>query len=304
MTASTVDCQQSTRRLFRRSRRKCHAVAGVSRDAAHCWRCAPCGWRTGRRVRRVSPAAVVCGLGRDESCRRLRACALRRRSGPCRGRRRRSASTRTWCRGTDMLRQCPVGAGEHDRHPDGAGQCLPAAEQGGVAGQGAQDAVEVQVDLHHVVDRPGRRAPARRARSAVAGPTGLAVLHPAQQGGGQPFQGGADLEHVADLRGAQGADPEPAPFGRLDQALLLQLAQAPPAACRGRSTTPRTVRSPPDASRARSHRTSPRCAARPAPAPAGWSWPDRPVVTPLNPLPRRHREPLSSGSAYPLTDNC
>ena len=54
---------------------------------------------------------------------------------------------------------------------------------------------------------------------------GLRFFDLAEQGGGQAFQRGADLEHVADLGGAEGADPEPATFGGLDEAFLLQLPQ-------------------------------------------------------------------------------
>ena len=71
---------------------------------------------------------------------------------------------------------------------------------------------------------------ASRASSAVCscgdqrGPVGSG----ADDGGGQPFQGGADLEHVQDLRVGQGPDGQPAPLAGLDQALLLQLAQRLP----------------------------------------------------------------------------
>ena len=55
-----------------------------------------------------------------------------------------------------------------------------------------------------------------------------AVGSAADDGGGQPFQGGADREHVQDLRVGQRADGQPAPFACLDQALLLELAQRLP----------------------------------------------------------------------------
>ena len=50
----------------------------------------------------------------------------------------------------------------------------------------------------------------------------------ADDSGGQPFQGGTDLEHVQDLRVGQCPDGQPSPVTGLDQALLLQLAQRLP----------------------------------------------------------------------------
>ena len=50
----------------------------------------------------------------------------------------------------------------------------------------------------------------------------------ADDGGGQPLQGGTDLEHVQDLRVGQCADGQPPPITGLDQAFLLQLAQRLP----------------------------------------------------------------------------